>query len=52
VADKGIPGRRPGRRPRAWRPHATLFSMEPQLAAVWRLVVVVAALWVVLFVLR
>jgi hypothetical protein len=54
VADNATRDRSPGHRPRARRPHGPsgLFSMEPEVVAVLRLVVAVAVLWVVLFVVR
>jgi hypothetical protein len=54
VADDATRDRSPGHRPRARRPHGPsgLFSMEPEVVAVLRLVVAVAALWAVLFVVR
>jgi hypothetical protein len=54
VADNAMRDRSPGHKPRARRPHGSsgLFSMEPEVVAVLRLVVAVAALWAVLFVVR
>jgi hypothetical protein len=54
VAENGMPDRRGGRRSRGRWSHrpATVFPLEPGVAAVLRLAVVVAALWAMLFVLR
>lgn len=54
VADNGMPDRRGGGRSRGRWSHrpAAVFPLEPGVAAVFRLAVVVAALWALLFVLR
>ena len=54
VTDSGMRDRRQGRAPSARRPHgpAAWFSLDPEVVAVLRIVVVVAALWAVLFALR